>query len=150
MTRSILDTVSPKITRQLAAGEGYLELGLPAAALRELNKVTDAGALAASWHYLKGEALRELKQYDAAVRELEQSARLLPAPFKRFAWDSLSHCYEALGNETLARMAYMLAQGEVISWEAGDLDEELDNAIIEQLLEDIQLEDIEEEKDELI
>ncbi len=66
-------TALSRTERHLRAAEGYLELEMPEHALREIKSVPASDAPAATYHQLKGESFRQLKQYDEALNELGQA-----------------------------------------------------------------------------
>ena len=90
------------VVRRLAAAEGYLELGLPAYALVELNSVRDAGAFAPIAELFRGEALQAQEKYADAIAPLNRAAHMFPAPFNQRALLALSNCYRKDGQIQLA------------------------------------------------
>lgn len=94
-----------KIVKRLASAEGYLELGLPKYALRDLGQVTDAGPFEAIAQLLKGEALQAEQRLDEAIGALNRAAELFPKPFNQRALLGLSRCYRMQGEESLAQEA---------------------------------------------
>ena len=98
-----------KTVRRLFAAEGYLELGMPENALEELAAIEDAAPVEASVEYLTGEAFRQQKRYDDAVKSLERAAQLIPAPFNQVVWLSLSDCFRKRGDEVLADIVQSIA-----------------------------------------
>ncbi len=91
-----------RISRKLIAIEGYLDLGMAAAAARELNALGDVGDLEGLRQFLHGEVLRMEKRYRAAIRPFQRAARMIPSPHNAIVWQSLGACYRGLGLETLA------------------------------------------------
>ena len=104
--------LSPKVLRQLAAAEGYLDLGMPQHALDELAAVTDPGKLEAPLHYLRGEALKAQERYGEAIAPLQKAAQLIPAPHNKVAWLSLSECFRHRGQIDLADLAETFANSQ--------------------------------------
>ena len=104
--------LSPKVLRQLAAAEGYLDLGMPQHALDELAAVTDPGKLEAPLHYLRGEALKAQERYGEAIEPLQKAAQLIPAPHNKVAWLSLSECFRLRGQSELADLAETFANSQ--------------------------------------
>lgn len=94
--------ISPKTLRQLAAAEGYLDLGMPQHALDELTEVDESGPLEAPVQLLRGEALKALEKYGEAIAPLQRAAQLIPAPHNKAAWMSLSECFRLRGQIELA------------------------------------------------
>ncbi|HUG91223.1 MAG TPA: hypothetical protein VML55_10335 [Planctomycetaceae bacterium] len=103
-------SLSPAIVRRLMAAEGYLELGLPAYALRELDAVADPGPLTPHALYLRGRTFIAQSRYEDAIEPLKQAAPRRPAPHNRVAWLSLGRCYRCSGQESLAEIAETLAK----------------------------------------
>lgn len=101
--------VSPTTIRNLVAADGYLDLNMPEYALRELEKMGDAGLYEPPRQYLIGCALKMMDRLDDAIRPLEEAARRMPAPIRRLAWAELTECYRHLGSEELAQIAESLA-----------------------------------------
>ena len=93
-----------KIARRLLAADGYLDLRMPAQALKELDKIEDSGPFEASVYFLRGTALKELGEIEHAIPWLEEAARLIPSPLTHFAWKSLEECYTAQGNWQMANV----------------------------------------------
>ena len=102
--------LSARTVRRLMAAEGYLELGLPAYALRELESVDDPGPLEPHADYLRGRTLIAQERYEDAIEPLKHAAPRLPAPHNRVAWLSLGHCYRRNGQESLAKIVEALAE----------------------------------------
>jgi tetratricopeptide (TPR) repeat protein len=98
-----------KTVKRLFAAEGYLELGMPEYALRELAGIEDATPVEASVEFLTGEAFRQQERYDDAVKSLERAARLIPEPYNKVVWEALSDCFRKNGDEELADIAAIIA-----------------------------------------
>lgn len=98
-----------KTVRHLRAADGYLQLQMPDYALEELDRIADPGPLEAPWQFLRGESLRTKQDYDAAIPPLQRAAELIPPPFNRAAWLSLSDCFRHRGQEHLADVVEMFA-----------------------------------------
>ncbi|MFK7778582.1 MAG: hypothetical protein QM501_10810 [Gimesia sp.] len=101
----MIPRIPQKTIRRLMAAEGYLELGMPIQALRELDKVSDPGSLTASYSYLRGESLKRIGRYSEAIKPLQYAADLLPIPHSQLPWKSLSDCYRESGQNDLANNA---------------------------------------------
>ena len=67
------------VVRRLAAAEGYLEIGLPAYALAELNRVSEAGPFEPIRQLFRGEALQAQAKFADAIAPLNRAAELFPA-----------------------------------------------------------------------
>lgn len=98
-----------KVVRKLAAAEGYLELGMAARAIGEIETVPAAGPFEAIAELLRGEALKLQDRLDEAIPALNRAAELFPQPFNQRALLGLSQCYRlrgdiALADETAAAM----------------------------------------------
>jgi tetratricopeptide (TPR) repeat protein len=78
--------------RILREAEGYLELGLPQAALDTLARISEPGTFLGQKLYLTGEALRALERYAEAIPALEQAAELRPSEIP--VWLALGWCYK--------------------------------------------------------
>lgn len=98
-----------KTVKRLFAAEGYLQLGMPDYALSELALIEDATPVEASIEFLTGEAFRQQERYDDAVESLERAARLIPEPYNKAVWLSLSDCFRQRGDEELADIAATFA-----------------------------------------
>lgn len=107
--REVLKMMIPRIpqktVRRLMAAEGYLELGMPRQALRELDQITDPGSLTASYSFLRGESLKRVGRYSEAIKPLQYAADLLPIPHSQLPWKSLGACYRESGQSDLADSA---------------------------------------------
>lgn len=64
--------------RRLETVEGYLLLGMPTQALRELDALRNGGFEVPAIGRLRAEALRDLKRYDEAFAEYEQFETMHP------------------------------------------------------------------------
>ncbi len=91
-----------RVVRRLAAAEGYLEIGLPAYALSELNRVDEAGPFEPIVQLFRGEALQAQEKFADAIVPLNQAATMFPAPFNQRALMALSNCYRHEGQDRLA------------------------------------------------
>ncbi len=101
----MIPRIPQKTVRRLMAAEGYLELGMPVQALRELDKVNDPGSLTASYSFLRGESLKRIGRYTEAIKPLQYAADLLPIPHSQLPWKSLGACYRESGQSDLAESA---------------------------------------------
>jgi tetratricopeptide (TPR) repeat protein len=97
-------TLSGRTVRRLMAADGYLQLGLPAAALAELDRVEGAGPLQSARDYLAGQALMADDRHEDALEPLARAAEAIPAPWNRAAYESLSECFRATGQDDLAEV----------------------------------------------
>ncbi len=68
-----------RLQKELGEAEGYLMLDLPGRALEILESRPDWLGMQFEASFLRGEALRSLKQYREALRPLEMAAALRPA-----------------------------------------------------------------------
>lgn len=91
-----------RIARWLTSAEGYLELGLPAEAQSELQKIENPGPFQAAYMWLMGESLRNQQLYDEAIAPLRQAARALPSETGQQAWEALKDCLEKSGRSATA------------------------------------------------
>lgn len=91
-----------RIARWLTSAEGYLELGLPAEAQSELQKIENPGPFQAAYMWLMGESLRNQGLYDEAIAPLRQAARALPSETGQQAWEALKECLEKSGRSATA------------------------------------------------
>lgn len=91
-----------RIARWLTSAEGYLELGLPAEAQSELQKIENPGPFQAAYMWLMGESLRNQGLYDEAIAPLRQAARALPSETGQQAWEALRDCLEKSGRSATA------------------------------------------------
>lgn len=101
--------LDPKTVRRLTAAEGYIELGLPEMALKELEAVDGTGPFEAAKCYLTGEALKAQQKYAEAAGYLQRAATMVPLPQSRPVWVSLSECLRRIGKHELAEMAELNA-----------------------------------------
>ena len=85
-----------RLRRARREAEGYLELGMPAQALRSLQQHQQLVRSDARGCYLQGEALRELRQYRAAIAPLHRSLELIPDDIH--VWLALAWCYKRVGH----------------------------------------------------
>jgi tetratricopeptide (TPR) repeat protein len=91
-----------RIRRQqlMLQAEGYLELGMAQHALDVLARFGDESSLPDHALYLKGECLRALDQYTAAIDPLTRAAQ--NAPSNTHAWLALGWCHKRTGRIDLA------------------------------------------------
>jgi Flp pilus assembly protein TadD len=64
--------------RRLEAARGYLTLDMPDHALRELDAIADREACAFAWHQLRGEALRQKRDFYQALDAFQEALALEP------------------------------------------------------------------------
>ncbi|MBI2827145.1 MAG: tetratricopeptide repeat protein [Planctomycetia bacterium] len=84
-----------RLQRTLREAEGYLELNMPRQALALLERIDQPGTFRGHLLYLKGEALRGLENFQAAVPVLVDAVDL--APSNIHAWMALGWCYKRTG-----------------------------------------------------
>lgn len=108
-----------QIAKRLVAADGYLELGLPVAALRALEGIEDAGQFEAAAQFLRGRAFCAQAQFQQAADSFAAAARLLPSPFNRHLWIQMSECYRRAGWTTQAVNTLACARGAKLEPEAG-------------------------------
>jgi len=94
-------TLTPKTVRRLLAADGFLDLNLPAEAISELHRISDAGPLEGPRQLLLGIALKADGRTVDAIRSLERAARIMPAPIRRFAWRELELAGKLGGTDDL-------------------------------------------------
>lgn len=101
--------------RKLIAAEGYLELGMPAWALEQVESLDHCGEMEPYAQFLRGLSLRELERYEEAIDPLHEAARGIPAPLAQAAWVTLGECFRHRGEDALADVAELFAEcpGEV-------------------------------------
>ena len=117
--------ITPTQLRHLLAADGYLDLQLPEAALRELRKSANLGPMEGPRMLLMGKALKQMFQHDEAIEVLERAARILPKPVRRIAWRELVECYRSVGSEQLADFAEQLAGEEPLRFSVSLADSEI-------------------------
>lgn len=91
------------LQRTCFEAEGYLELGMPAHALRSLQKRGKLVHGDARGCYLLGESLRELRRYREALFPLRRSLELIPDDIHTCM--SLAWCYKRVGSVDRAIIA---------------------------------------------
>ncbi|HEX6986768.1 MAG TPA: tetratricopeptide repeat protein [Planctomycetaceae bacterium] len=113
--------INARVVRKLTAADGYLELGMPAQALAELETVSGAGPLQPAVEFMTGLALKDSHRYEDAIEPLQKAAIEIPAPHNRDAWLSLGVCYRMSGLPELAVIAEMFADepGVPEGWDDG-------------------------------
>jgi predicted Zn-dependent protease len=100
--------MTPKTVRRILSADGYLDLGMPERAIKELDRIEDAGPLEGPVQLLHGIALKQTQNHREAITHLEKAARIMPSPIRRFAWRELVDAYRAVGSDALADMAQKL------------------------------------------
>ncbi len=106
-----MSTMSPtRVIKKLTAAEGFLELGMPDHAARELDAIEHAGPFEAARQFLTGQTFKARERYSDAVESLHRATELLPVAQSRPVWVSLSECYRKSGYQELARAAEHNAQ----------------------------------------
>jgi predicted Zn-dependent protease len=101
--------INTRVVRKLTAADGYLELGMPAQALTELESLGDAGPLQPAVDFMTGLALKDQQRFEEAIEPLQKAAIEIPAPHNRDVWLSLGECYRGAGAPELAAIADMFA-----------------------------------------
>ena len=76
--RAMSETAERRRERHLEAARGYLMLDMPDHALRELKAVVEPGEGAFDVSSLRGEALRQKRDFEAALQAFQQAHRLQP------------------------------------------------------------------------
>ncbi len=99
------DQVSIRTLKRLTAAEGYLELDMPDYALEELEGITDFGPFEGVVDWMKGEALKEKQEFEAAIQSLQRAVQEIPAPHNRSAMQTLTECLRSTGQDELADIA---------------------------------------------
>lgn len=100
-----------RVARRLREAIGYLELDLPRSALDCLENLGDLGALEAQVEFVRGEAHRMRRHFQAAAKSLTAAAQKMPPPHNRPAWLALSNCYRQAGDVTRAVQSLGFARG---------------------------------------
>ncbi|NQV28288.1 MAG: hypothetical protein HQ518_28380 [Rhodopirellula sp.] len=91
-----------RIARRLTAAEGYLELGLPADAQAELQRIENPAPFEGAYMWLMGESLRNQGMYDEAIAPLRHAARTLVSETGQQAREALKDCLEKSGRSATA------------------------------------------------
>lgn len=104
--------LTARVVRKLMAADGYLQLGLPAAALKELDGLEDCGPLSSACDYLIGQALMADNRHEDALEPLQRAAEMIPAPWNRAAHESLSVCFRATGQDALAEITDLFGEDD--------------------------------------
>lgn len=89
------ETSRTRLAQILREAEGYLELNLPAQALRTLERIENPGTFRGQISYLRGEALRSLERFSEALEPLEAAAEVSPSNIH--VWLALGWCYKRTG-----------------------------------------------------
>jgi hypothetical protein len=82
-----------------------MDLGLADRAAAELEHIPAAGPLEGPRLLMLGMAKKQLGDFQGAVTDLEQAARIMPRPIRRFVWRELVDAYRAVGADDLSAMA---------------------------------------------
>ncbi len=85
-------TVPRRIARCMEAAQGYLQLNMVDQALAELDAVDDRSSVEFEWHVLRGEALRERRDFQAALTAYDHAQGLQPESLEVFM--GLAWCYK--------------------------------------------------------
>lgn len=112
--------IDKSVVRHLNAADGYLELGMPAHALTELEAIRDAGPLRPAVEFMTGLALKDQHRYEDAIEVLHRAATNIPVPHNKDAWRTLGECYRVMEMDDLADIAEMFADDPGIpsNWDA--------------------------------
>lgn len=81
-------------SRRLDAARGYLILGMPDCALRELRKIQSPEFCEFDFWLLKAESYRDLSQFDEAIPFFEKAIRLQPKNLQSHL--GLAWCYKRI------------------------------------------------------
>ena len=112
----MLMATNKKRRKQLDAASGYLILGMAERALCELDRIEDARAVTGEFHSLKGEALRQLEDYDAALTAYGRALAEQPTSIDLLM--GMAWCYKRIGmvEQAIAatEQAYRVAPQEPI------------------------------------
>lgn len=100
-----------RIAKRLEQSSGYLELGMPAHALRNIEGLSAEGFLEGALQYVRGQALRMQSRFDDAVAPLTAAANLLPGDASRHVWLAIAECHRANCAGALVANALALARG---------------------------------------
>ncbi len=87
-----------RIGKRIHEAAGYLELGMPAQALRALENLGELGPFEAEVQMLRGEALRRQERFAEAALSFAEAAKRFPEPLDRPAWLAGSWCYRQAGD----------------------------------------------------
>jgi len=120
--RTSMSDKPARVLRQVMAADGYLELGMPQHAVRELEVLDDCGELQPAVEFLYGQAYQKQERFIEAIDHLQNAAESIPAPFNRGAWAALGECFHAEGQHELAEVAKMFAETSGIpdDWDSGE------------------------------
>jgi tetratricopeptide (TPR) repeat protein len=80
--------------RKLEAAEGYLLLGMAQHSLRELNAIRDCCEFSFDWYSLKGEACRQLGQFDQALDAFQLACEQRPDDVRVLS--GMAWCYKRI------------------------------------------------------
>lgn len=86
--------------RRLEAARGFLALGMPESALKELRRIVDRDLCLFDHSLLKAEAYRDLEQYENAVPLFEAALEHAPHHLQTFL--GLAWCYKRIDRLTKA------------------------------------------------
>ncbi|MEX2186463.1 MAG: hypothetical protein WD875_06705 [Pirellulales bacterium] len=100
-----------RVAKRLEQSSGYLELGMPAQALRNIEGISAQGQLEGALQYVRGQALRMQNRFDDAVVPLAAAAKLLPGDASRHVWLAIAECYRANRDGALVANALARARG---------------------------------------
>ncbi len=100
-----------RVSKRLRAATGYLELGMTQHALDSLDGLAETGPFHAAAEFLRGEALRLQRRFDAAAVHFAAAARAFPEPHDRSAWLALSQCLRGVGDDDSALDMLARARG---------------------------------------
>jgi Tfp pilus assembly protein PilF len=81
--------------RKLEAACGYLELNMPEHALRELGRIADPDTVPFDFYHFRGEALRALNQFEAAIAAFDRALEENPDEISVLV--GIAWCYKRTG-----------------------------------------------------
>lgn len=82
--------------RRLRAAQGYLELEMPTAALEQLDAIAEPHDAALTVHCLRGEALRQKSDWDAALKAYQKA--ILDSPRNVAVLMAMAWCFKRTGD----------------------------------------------------
>lgn len=99
--------VQPTTVRRILAAEGYLELGMPLQAERELAQIPAGTPLEGPRQFLRGHVCRLTNREEEATKCFRASAHHMPPPVAMAIWSALHDAYRSAGAVNDARAAYL-------------------------------------------
>lgn len=107
----VINSAQVRIAKRLEQSSGYLELGLPAQALRNIEGLSSEGHLEGALQYVRGQALRMQNRFEDAVAPLAAAAKLLPGDASRHIWLAIAECHRANRAGPLVANTLAIARG---------------------------------------